>query len=98
LQLKTSRVQLERRLANLPSYLIGMEATYLGKRTMTQLKIMKNVSSLVRLALVLAPILRPSSLPFPPPDAAVQERVPLRATLTERFSNESDDLLVGVVY
>ena len=37
-------------------------------------------------------------LPLPPPDAAVQERVRLRATVTKHFSNESDDLLVGVVY
>ena len=41
---------------------------------------------------------RPSSLPLPPPDAAVQERVSLRATFTEHSSNESDDLLVGVLY
>jgi hypothetical protein len=37
-------------------------------------------------------------LPLPPLEAAVQERIPLRATFTERFSNESDDLLVGVIY
>src|SRR5438477_290156 len=41
---------------------------------------------------------RPSSLPLPPPDAAVQERVSLRARFTEHSSNESDDLLVGVLY
>jgi hypothetical protein len=41
---------------------------------------------------------RPSSLPFPRPDTAVQGRGPLRATFTERSFDESDDLLVGVVY